>query len=176
MDGLLALTLWDLVIEVLRSTKDNIQPKHTTHQETGAVLDSKPKTQHVTREQKVEQLREVDYVPTNTRSSQGESQLYIFEDNEAVIIMMIKGRSPTMRHVLRTPRVALDWFFDRINLEPKIQIKYVDMWKIHLVFVPHQSVFSLPSISVSTLAQDVLRRARCRKDLNMTPKTNLLTF
>ena len=39
---------------------------------------------------------------------------------------MIKGWSPTMRHVSRTHRVALDWVFDRINLEPKIQIKYVD--------------------------------------------------
>ena len=57
---------------------------------------------------------------------QGESQLYIFEDNEAVIKMIIKGRSPTMRHVSRTHRVALDWLFDRINLEPKIRIKYVD--------------------------------------------------
>ena len=68
----------------------------------------------------------MDYVPVNTHSSQGESQLYIFEDNEAVIKMIIKGRSPTMRHVSRTHRVALDWLFDRINLEPKIQIKYVD--------------------------------------------------
>ena len=31
-----------------------------------------------------------------------------------------------MRHVSRTHRVALDWLFDRINLEPKIQINYVD--------------------------------------------------
>ena len=31
-----------------------------------------------------------------------------------------------MRHVSRTHRVALDWLFDRINLEPKVQIKYVD--------------------------------------------------
>ena len=40
--------------------------------------------------------------------------------------MIIKGRSPTMRHVSRTHRVAFDWLFDRINLDPKIQIKYVD--------------------------------------------------
>ena len=40
--------------------------------------------------------------------------------------MIIKGRSPTMRHVSRTQRVALDSLFDRINLDPKIQIKYVD--------------------------------------------------
>ena len=40
--------------------------------------------------------------------------------------MIIKGRSPTWRHVSRTHRVALDWLFDRINLDPKIQIKYID--------------------------------------------------
>ena len=47
--------------------------------------------------------------------------MYILQDNEAVIKMIIKGRGPTARHVSRTHRVALDWFFD-----PKIQIKYVD--------------------------------------------------
>ena len=31
-----------------------------------------------------------------------------------------------MRHVSRTHRVALDLLFDRINLDPKIQIKYID--------------------------------------------------
>ena len=46
----------------------------------------------------VDQLTHVDYLTTDANSSQGESQLYIFEDNEAVI-KMIKGRSPTMRHV-----------------------------------------------------------------------------
>ena len=55
----------------------------------------------------------------------------VFEDNEAVIKMIIKGRSPTMRHVSRTHRVALDWLFDRINLDSKIQIKYIDT-KNHL--------------------------------------------
>ena len=31
-----------------------------------------------------------------------------------------------MRDVSRTHRVALDWLLDRINLDPKIQIKYID--------------------------------------------------
>ena len=31
-----------------------------------------------------------------------------------------------MRHVSRTHRVALDWLFDRINLDSKIQTKYID--------------------------------------------------
>ena len=52
--------------------------------------------------------------------------LYIFEDNECVIKMIIKGRSPTLRNVSRTHRVALDWIFDMINLDPKIQIRCVD--------------------------------------------------
>ena len=119
-DGSLALDLWNTVIEVVRSTNNDVQPKHTSHQETGAVLDSKTETQHVKRKQKVDELSEVVYVLTNTHSSQDESQLYIFEDNEAVIKVIIKGRSPTTRHVSRTHRLALDWWFDRIYLQPKM--------------------------------------------------------
>ena len=52
--------------------------------------------------------------------------LHVFRDNEAVIKMIMKGRNPTMRHVSRTHRVALDWLFDRINLDPKIQIRYIN--------------------------------------------------
>ena len=42
-----------------------------------------------------------------------------FEDNETVIKMLLKGRSPTLRHVSQTHRVALGWLFDRINLDTK---------------------------------------------------------
>ena len=31
-----------------------------------------------------------------------------------------------MRHVSRTHRVAVDWLFDRINLDSRIQIRYID--------------------------------------------------
>ena len=71
-------------------------------------------------------LNNIDCVPSNVQSSHQEALLYVFEDNEAVIKMIMNGRSPTMRHVSRTHRVALDWLFDRINLDPKIQIKYID--------------------------------------------------
>ena len=68
----------------------------------------------------------VDFISSNVHSSRQEALLYIFQDNEAVIKMIIiKGRSPTMRHVSRTHRVALDWLFERINLNPKVQIKYI---------------------------------------------------
>ena len=72
------------------------------------------------------ELCNVDYVSSNVNSSQSPAMLYIFEDNESVIKMIIKSRSTTMRHVSGTHRVALDWLFDRIKLDPKIQIKYVD--------------------------------------------------
>ena len=74
----------------------------------------------------INDLDNVDFVPSNVNSSRQEALLYVFEDNGAVIKMIIKGRRPTMRHVSRTHRVALDWLFDRINLDPKIEIKYID--------------------------------------------------
>ena len=75
---------------------------------------------------KIDVTKNIDVVPSNVQSARQETLLYVFEDNEAVIKMIIKGRSPTMRHVSKTHRVALDWLFDRINLDSKIQIKYID--------------------------------------------------
>ena len=75
---------------------------------------------------KIDVMKDIDSVPSNVQSARQEALLYVFEDNEAVIKMIIKSRSPTMRHVSRTHRVALDWLFDRINLDSKIQIKYID--------------------------------------------------
>ena len=83
-------------------------------------------------ERKVEDTSEdygwtnVDCVTPNANLSRFNALPYIFEDNEAVIKMIIKGSSPTMRNVSRAHRVALDWLIDRINLNPKIQIQYVD--------------------------------------------------
>ena len=113
-----------------RKSSRNIQPGHTCSgklrqiqpnqtcsrkleyvQPNSTICDSKTKTRHINRKRGGDHLSEVDRVPTNTRSSQGESQLYIFEDNEAVIKIIMKGRSPTMRHVSRTHRVALDRLF-----------------------------------------------------------------
>ena len=72
------------------------------------------------------ELCNVDCVASNVESSQSGTMLSIFEDNEAVIKMIINGRTPTMRHVSQTHSVALDWPFDRIILDPKIRIRYVD--------------------------------------------------
>ena len=118
LDGIPALDLRDLIVLVLGNTTQN-------HDRTGKPVVCRDKN-HVQSRGMFNVLHNVDLVPSNVQSSRQGALLYVFEDNEAVIKMIIKGRSPTMRHVSRTHRVALDWLFDRINLDSKIQIKYID--------------------------------------------------
>ena len=118
LDGLPALELWDLIVSVFGSVS---QISDRTGRPVNVDVKRSQKSQG-----KINVMENIDSVPSNVQSSRQEALLYVFEDNEAVIKMIIKGRSPTMRHVSRTHRVALDWLFDRINLDPKIQIKYID--------------------------------------------------
>ena len=116
LEGIPALDLWDLIVFVLGNT---IQ---TPERPGRPVVNHKDqRSQGMTNV-----LNNIDCVPSNVQSSRQEPSLYVFEDNQAVIKMIIKmiikGRSPTMRHVSRTHRVSLDWLFDRINLDPRIQI------------------------------------------------------
>ena len=119
MDGIPALDLWDLVIGVFHSFSTNQTNKDTDLRELqGNLLQRTP---HMNLD-----LANIDHVSSNVKPSGSSAMLYVFEDNEAVLKMTTTGSSPSMRHVSRTHRVPLDWLFDRINLEPKIQIKYVD--------------------------------------------------
>ena len=98
LDGLPALELWDLIVSVLgnmtQTTERTVRP---------VITDRSQRSQG-----KINALNNIDCVPSNVQSSHQEALLDVFEDNEAVIKMIIKGRSPTMRHVPRTHRVALD--------------------------------------------------------------------
>ena len=114
LDG---IDFWDLIVTVLHGK---------THQNDQVRRDPCESPTRKKIHGKIDAPNKVDFVPSNVNSSRHEALLYVFEDNEAVIKMIIKGRSLTKRHVSRTHRVALDWLFDRINLDPKIQIKYVD--------------------------------------------------
>ena len=107
VDGLLALDLWDLVIEVLGTTHRILKQTQVCTRLTGAETQSTPKIKQVLN-QNVD-LSNIDQVPSNAHLSEKESQLYISEDNEAMIKMIVKGRSPTMRHV-STHRVACSHF------------------------------------------------------------------
>ena len=109
--------LWDLIVTVLHGNTNQSQ------QVQGELSTS------LTRKkipEKIDDLNNVDFVSSKANSSRKEAMLYIFEEHEAVIKMILKGRSLAMRHVSRTHRVALYWLFDRINLDSKIQIEYID--------------------------------------------------
>ena len=97
LDGILALDLWDLIVSVFGNT---IQ----TPERPGrpVVNDKDQRSQGMTTV-----LNKIDCVPSNVQFSHHEALLYVFEENEAVIKMIIKGRSPTMRHVSRTTELLL---------------------------------------------------------------------
>ena len=122
MDGLPALDFLDVVKEVLCSTNSTKTP-------TNPASGNRFYTGNYSRN--TFKLKQKEIVACGPRPHKrtflsGKSQLYMFEDNEAVIKIMMKDRSPTMRHVSRTHRVAIDWLLDRINLDSRFQIKYVD--------------------------------------------------
>ena len=68
----------------------------------------------------------MDVVPCTIPPHSGRAKLFLLEDNEAVIKMTVKGRSPNMRHITRTHRVDLDWLFERLGDDPGILITYVN--------------------------------------------------
>ena len=99
LDGLLALELWDLIVSVL----GNVSRVSDGSGQDDSDVHKRHKSQ-----KKIDVMEDIDVVPSNVQSARQEPLLYVFEDNEAVVKMIIKGRSPTMRHDSRTHRVALD--------------------------------------------------------------------
>ena len=78
MNGLLALDLWELVIEVLGMNLRIPKPTQACARETGVDIPSTHKIQQVL-DQNVD-LSNIDQVPSNAHLSEKESQLYVFED------------------------------------------------------------------------------------------------
>ena len=73
----------------------------------------------------MEALLDVASVPPTYPMSYGAVKLVIFEDNESVMKMVVKGRSPALGHVSRTHRVDIDWLFERCRVDPSIRIRFV---------------------------------------------------
>ena len=90
LDGLPALELWDLIISVF----GNIS---RISDRTRKPVNSENK--HHKSHNKIDAMKDIDSVPSNVQSARQEALLYVFEDNEAVIKMIMKGRSPTMRRL-----------------------------------------------------------------------------
>ena len=88
LDGILALDLWDLIVGALHgNTYQKNQERGDPHKA--------PRRKKI--HGKIDDLDNVDFIQSNVQSSLQEALLYVFEDNEAVIQMIIKGRrrSPT---------------------------------------------------------------------------------
>ena len=92
LDGLPALELWDLIVSVFGSVSE-------ISDRTGQLVNDVNK--HHKSQKRINAMENIDSVPSNVQSSRQEALLYVFEDNEAVIKMIIKGRSPAMRHVFQ---------------------------------------------------------------------------
>ena len=52
----------------------------------------------------IDDLDNVDFIPSNVQSSHQEALLYVFEDNEAVIKMIIKGKKPDNETCFENPQ------------------------------------------------------------------------
>ena len=109
LDGITALDLWDLIVAVLQGNT------YQSHKERGDpctnLVSAAPHKLQMRKKSHgmIDDPDNVDFISSNVHSSRQGALLYVFEDNKAVIKMIFKGRSPTMRHVSRTHRVALDW-------------------------------------------------------------------
>ena len=116
LDGIPALDLWDLIVSVLGNTARNHDRTERPVVRSGEIC-SPPHTIHKRQQSRrvINNLDNVDFNPSNVQFPHQEALFFVFQDNEAVIKIIFKGRSPTIRHVSRTHRVALIWLFDRIN-------------------------------------------------------------
>ena len=121
MEGIPALLLWETILKVFElGSKQSFygrgmpsaskRARPTQPMQSGSIYDI---------------LTSVDHVPPTLPLSAGKGRVVIFEDNDAVIKVCIKGRSPNMRHVPRTHRVDLDWLWERMREDPGVFIKYV---------------------------------------------------
>ena len=83
LDGLPALEIWDLIVSVF----GNIS--HIS--DRSGPPDNDVHKRHKS-QKKIDVMEDIDAVPSNVQSARQEALLYVFEDNEAVIKMIIKGR------------------------------------------------------------------------------------
>ena len=63
-------------------------------------------------------------LPAPVKVSPPEVKLIVLEDNQAVIKIIQKGRTPALRHLHRTHRIDLDWITETCQSE-QIDLKYV---------------------------------------------------
>ena len=97
------LILWDLIVTVLGNTSQSHKKRWEPFMNKREVR-STPHTNQKRKQSQgvINNLHNDDFISSNVKSLHQEALLYVFEDNETVIKMIIKGRSPAIRHVSRT--------------------------------------------------------------------------
>ena len=92
-DGIPALDLWDLIVAVLGNTNQSHKEQVDLLMNSREVRSPPHTIQKRKQSQRViNDLDNVDCVPSNVKSSHREALLSVFEDNEALIKMIIKGK------------------------------------------------------------------------------------
>ena len=95
LDGLPALELWDLIVSVFGSVS---QISDRTGQPDNDVK------KHQKSQKRINVMENIDSVPSNVQSWPQEALLYVFEDNEAVIKMIIKGKESYNETCFQNPQ------------------------------------------------------------------------
>ena len=85
LDDLSALELWDLIVSVFGSVSQI--------SDRSGQPDSDVKKHHKT-QKRINAMENIDSVPSNVQSLRQEALFFVFEDNEAVIKMIIKRKKP----------------------------------------------------------------------------------
>ena len=163
LDGLPALELWDLIVSVL----GNIS---RISDRMGKPANGENK--HLKSHNKIDAMKDIDSVPSNVQSA---NYCMCLKTAKQWSRWSLKEGGPTMTHVSRTHRVALDSLFDRINLDPKIQIKYIDTKTKHL----EQKEFHTWWVEIICCSTRIRRRTCHTKSLpmmNLTAKTPSFVF
>lgn len=96
LDALPTLNLWEMIIELFHP---DVIAKIPNNAVPGARV----------RSTFANELLKADWVPPSLPPHRGLARLLVCEDNEATIHLLIKGRSPRLRHTLRTFRTDLDF-------------------------------------------------------------------
>ena len=99
LDGIPALDLWDLIVVVCGNT---IQTPDRTEQ--AVVNCDKVQSANKRSQGTTNVLNNIDCVPSHVNSSRQEALLYVFEDNEAVIKMINKGKKPDNETCFQNPQ------------------------------------------------------------------------
>ena len=94
LDGLPALELWDLIVSVFG---------HISHISDRTRKTVSGEDKHHKSQNKIDVIRDIDSVPSNVQSARQEALLYVFEDNEAVIKMIIKRQKSYNETRLQIP-------------------------------------------------------------------------